>query len=130
MLLAEIGFVDVLWSMVGFFFMFIWIMVLFQIFGDLFRDKSLSGAAKAIWVVFLLFLPFLAVFVYLVGRGGGMTERSIEAQRAMQAQFDSYAQSVSGSLNPTEQIAQAKQLLDSGAVNQAEYEQLKAKALA
>jgi ABC-type multidrug transport system fused ATPase/permease subunit len=129
-LLANLGLADVLWSMVSFFFLLIWIMVLFQILADLFRDQSLSGVAKTLWVVVLLFVPFLAVFVYLITRGSGMAERTAAVQRAAQAEFDGYVQSVAGTASPTEQIAQAKQLLDAGAIDQAEYEQLKAKALA
>ena len=76
MVVADVSFIDIFWSMLWFFFLFIWIMILFQILGDLFRDHSLSGGAKTLWVLFLVFLPFVAVFVYLIARGQGMAERA------------------------------------------------------
>ena len=97
-----------------------------------FRDHSLSGAAKTLWVLFLVFLPFLAAFVYLIARGKGMTERSAAQQRRVQEQFAGYVQSVAGNgaAAPTEQIARARELLDAGTIDQAELDRLKAKALA
>ena len=130
MVLAELTLTDVLWSMVAFFFLFIWIMILINIFGDLFRDPKPSGAEKVLWVVCLLFLPFLTAFIYLVVRGKGMAERSMAAQAKMQDQFDSYVRETAGSGNAADQIAKAKELLDAGAIDQAEFDSLKAKALA
>ena len=103
-------------------------LALFSIITDLFRDRKLSGVAKAIWLVFLIFLPFLTALAYLVFRGPGMAERSIGQQRAAQQAADDYIRSVAG--GPAGEIAQAKSLLDSGAISQSEYDALKAKALA
>ncbi|MEZ5143271.1 MAG: SHOCT domain-containing protein [Acidimicrobiales bacterium] len=132
MLIADITLTDVLWSMFVFFMFFIWIMILFQVFGDLFRDHEESGVSKVLWVIFIIVFPFLGVFVYLIVRGRGMAERSMKAQAEAQKQFDSYVQSVAGSGGgggAADQIAKAKELLDSGAIDQAEFDRLKAKAL-
>ena len=129
MVLADISLVDVLWSMVVFFFLFIWIMILLQVLLDLFRDHSESGGMKALWVIFIVLLPFLAVFIYLIARGKGMAERNAALQKSSQKDFDQYVQSVAGG-SPTDQIAKAKDLLDAGTIDQAEFDSLKAKALA
>jgi hypothetical protein len=131
MVLADVSFGDIFWSILWFFFLVIWIMLLFQIFGDLFRDHSLSGVAKTLWVLFLVFVPFLAVFVYLIVRGPSMAERAAAQQQRAQQQFDGYVRDVAGSggVTPTEQIAKAKELLDAGAIDQSEFDRLKAKAL-
>ena len=134
MIVAEVSFIDIFWSMLWFFFLFIWIVILFHILTDLFRDHSLSGGAKTLWVLFLVFLPFLAVFVYVIARGKGMAERSAARQQQAQDQFEGYVRSVAttgdGAATPADQIAQAKQLLDAGTIDQAEFDRLKAKALA
>ena len=131
MILADVSFADIFWSVLWFFFLFLWIMVLVYIFGDLFRDHSLSGVAKTLWVVFLIFLPFLAVLVYMITRGHGMAERSAAQQRRSQQQFEGYVREVAatGDASPTDQIARAKELLDAGTIDQAEFDRLKAKAL-
>ena len=115
-----------------FFLWFAWFMCLFWVFGDLFRSHDLSGVAKTLWVIFIIVVPFLGMFVYLIVRGHGMTERSLQQQRDMQAAQAEYIKSVagSGSSTPAEQIASAKQLLDSGAISEQEFNGLKAKALA
>jgi hypothetical protein len=119
-----------LWS----FWFFIWIaalMVWFRCLFDLFSDSSLSGWAKAGWVVLLVFVPWLGALIYLIARGRSMTERQRAAIEQRQAEQQKYIQEVAGtSQAPAEQIASAKSLLDSGAVTQEEYESLKAKALA
>jgi ABC-type multidrug transport system fused ATPase/permease subunit len=130
MLVADVSFADIFWSVLWFFFLFLWIMVLVYVFGDLFRDHSLSGGAKTLWVLFLIFLPFLAVFVYLIARGQGMAERSAARQQQAQQQFEGYVRNVASSdASPTDQIARAKELLDAGTIDQAEFDRLKAKAL-
>ena len=129
MILADVSFGQVLWSMLALFFLFIWIMILFQVLIDLFRDHSESGAMKALWVIFFVLAPFLAVFVYLIARGKGMAERNAALQQSSQKDFDQYVQSVAGG-SPTDQIAKAKELLDAGTIDQAEFDALKAKALA
>jgi hypothetical protein len=131
MILADVSFADIFWSMLEFFFLFIWILILFHILGDLLRDHSLSGGAKTLWVLFLVFVPFLAVFVYLIARGQGMAERAAARQQQAQQQFDGYVRNVAatGDASPTEQIARAKELLDAGTIDQSEFDRLKAKAL-
>jgi len=131
-ILADVSFADIFWSVLWFFFLFLWIMVLVYVFGDLFRDHSLSGGAKTLWVLFLIFLPFLAVFVYLIVRGKGMGERSAARQQQAQQEFEGYVRNVAtpAQATPTEQIARAKELLDAGAIDQSEFDRLKAKALA
>ena len=122
-----------LWS----FWFFIWIaaiMVWFRCIFDLFRDKELSGWAKAGWAVLLIFVPWLGALIYIIVRGRGMAERQMREMADMQAQQEQYikqvASSSGGGANPAEQIASAKSLLDSGAITQEEYASLKAKALA
>jgi len=130
MLLADINLGDIIWSMIVFFFFFIWIMILFQVFGDLFRDHEESGAKKVLWVLFVIITPFLGVLIYLIVRGQGMAQRQQAAAAQAQKEFNSYVQDVAGSAgSPADQIAKAKELLDSGAIDQAEYDRLKAKAL-
>jgi predicted PurR-regulated permease PerM len=131
---ADVSFIDIFWSMLWFFFLFIWIVILFHVLTDLFRDHTLSGGMKTLWVVFLVFLPFLAVLVYVISRGKGMAERTAARQQQSQEQFEGYVRSVAatgdGTTTPADQIAQAKQLLDAGTIDQAEFDRLKAKALA
>jgi hypothetical protein len=119
-----------LWS----FWFFIWIaalMVWFRCLWDLFGDRSLSGWGKAGWAILLIFVPWLGALIYLIARGRSMTERQMAAAAEMQAQQEKYIQQVAGSgQTPADQIAGAKQLLDSGAISQAEFDALKAKALA
>ena len=121
-------------AMFEFFIFFAWFMSLFWIFGDLFRSNDLGGVAKTFWTLFLIILPILGMLIYLIARGNGMTERALSAQADAQKRQDEYIRSVAtpggskGSV--TEEIASAKSLLDSGAINASEYEQLKANALA
>ena len=136
MILADISMGELLWSFLIIFMMVIYFMILFSILGDLFRDKQTSGIVKALWVLALLIFPFLAALIYLIVRGSGMSERAIEAQKNAQAQMQEYARSVvaqggdGASASATDQIASAKQLLDSGAISDEEFQALKAKALA
>jgi hypothetical protein len=130
---ADVSFIDIFWSMLWFFFLFIWIVILFHVLTDLFRDHTLSGGTKTLWVLFLVFLPFLAVLVYVITRGKGMAERAAARQQQAQEQFEGYVRSVAtpgdGPTSPADQITQAKQLLDAGTIDQAEFDRLKAKAL-
>ena len=129
MILADVNLGEILWTTLVIFFMIMYFMILFSILGDLFRDHEESGWAKAVWVIFLIIFPFLTALIYLIVRGNGMAKRNLKAQADAQQQFNEYVQQVAGSGSPTDQIAQAKQLLDSGAIDQAEYDALKAKAL-
>jgi Phospholipase_D-nuclease N-terminal/Short C-terminal domain len=115
-----------------FFIFFAWIMCVFYVFSDIFRSRDLGGVAKTVWCLFVIFVPFLGVLVYLIARGGGMTERALEQRQRMQDQQAEYVRSVvatSGGGSSADQIASAKQLLDAGTITQAEFDQLKAKAL-
>jgi type VI protein secretion system component VasK len=123
---------DFFWLLVWSFFFICYLMVLFHVIADLFRDRDLSGWWKALWIIFLIIFPFLSLLIYLIARGKGMAERQAGAQREAQAATDQYIKSVAtqGSSSPADQIASAKSLLDSGAITQAEFDQLKQKALA
>jgi hypothetical protein len=125
---ASYPFLDVLWSMVIFFLFVIWIWILITVFGDIFRRRDIGGGMKAVWIIFVILLPYLGVFIYLIAEGGKMAERSAEQMQSVKAQQDDYIKSVAGT-SPADQIAQAKSLLDSGAISQAEFDGLKAKAL-
>jgi hypothetical protein len=127
---ADYPFLNILWSMIIFFAWVAWIWVLIVIIGDLFRRHDASGWKKAAWVVLLIILPFLGVLFYLITNSSGMAERSAQAAQANQAQFDNYVQSVAGSGGAAAEIEKAKALLDSGAINQQEFDSIKAKALA
>jgi Phospholipase_D-nuclease N-terminal len=105
-----------------------YLFALFAIIGDLFRDHKLNGFAKAIWIIFLIFVPFLTALIYLIARGKGMAERGAAQAKELQAAQDQYIKSVAGS-SPSEEIAKAKSLLDAGAINQAEFDHIKSRAL-
>jgi len=120
----------IFWDIVLIFFLVIWIMILFSVIGDLFRDQEESGFKKFLWCLFLIFAPFITLFVYVIVRGKGMAERNVKAQQAQQAELDNYIKQTAGAGDPAAQIASAKSLLDSGAIDQAEFDKLKSKALA
>jgi hypothetical protein len=128
-LAADYPFLDVLWTMLVIFAWVIWFWLLITVFSDLFRRRDISGWGKTGWIIFVIILPFLGVFVYLIAQHQGMADRNIEAQQQVQAQADDYIRSVASQSDPAAQIAQAKQLLDSGAISSEEYESLKQKAL-
>jgi Short C-terminal domain/Phospholipase_D-nuclease N-terminal len=127
---ADYPFIDVFWTMLVFFFWVIWIWLLITVFIDLFGRHDISGWGKAAWTFFVLVLPYLGVFVYLIAEGKHMAERKAAAMKANRAEFDDYVRDVAGDSGPSDQIAKAKQLLDSGAIDATEFEQLKRKALA
>ncbi|AWG97255.1 membrane protein [Rhodococcus ruber Chol-4] len=122
------SFWDYVWYTIIVFAFVAYLIVLFQILVDLFRDHTVSGFAKTLWVIGLVVLPYLTAFVYLIARGRGMAERSMRAQQETKQATDEYIRQVAGK-SPAEQIADAKALYDSGAITQAEFEQLKASAL-
>ncbi len=126
------SFWDFFWFIISFFILMAYLMVLFQILGDLFRDKDVSGGVKALWIVGLIFLPILVSLIYLITRGKGMAERNLAAAKEAQASQEAYIRSVSGAGtgSAAEEIARAKSLLDSGAISAEDFEKLKAKALA
>ncbi|TVT40956.1 hypothetical protein FNH05_23130 [Amycolatopsis rhizosphaerae] len=127
---SQYPFLELVWTMLVFFGWVIWFWLLIMVFRDLFRRHDISGWGKAGWTLLVLVLPFLGVLIYLIAQGRQMGERNIKEARSAQAQFDEYVRSVSKSgERPTEQIAHAKQLLDSGAITNEEYEALKRKVL-
>ncbi len=130
MLAADYPFLDVLWTMFVFFAFIIWFWILITVFADIFRRRDTSGFSKVLWMIFVIVLPFLGVFVYLIANHEGMTERSMKQAQAQQAQMDQYVKSVAGSGGAAAEIEKAKALLDSGAISQAEFDSIKAKALA
>ena len=120
---------DTIWQILVVFVLVAYLIVLFQIIVDLFRDRKMGGFAKAIWFLGLIFVPVLTALLYILFRGRGMSERQIEAVREARAETDAYIRSVAGSKSASEQIADAKSLLDSGAITSDEFARLKAKAL-
>jgi len=128
--LLAYSFGQVMWTMFVFFAWICFFWLLFTVFGDLFRRHDIGGWGKAGWTIFVIVLPFLGIFVYLIAEGKGMGERSMQRAQQEQAQMDTYVRSVASTGGSAEQIAKAKELLDSGAISQAEFDQLKAKALA
>jgi hypothetical protein len=126
------SFWDIVWFIFITWIFVAYLMVMFRIIWDIFRNEDSSGVVKALWIVALIFVPFVTALVYLIANGRGMTERSVRAAAEHQHQQDTYIRQVAGtasSSSPTEQITQARALLDSGAITQPEYEALKAKAL-
>lgn len=131
MLLAtSYPFLEVFWTMLIFFAFVIWIWILITVLIDIFRRHDTSGFAKVLWIIFIIVLPYLGVFVYLIAEHKGMSERTIKQQQAVQQQMDDYVKSVAAQSDPAEQIAKAKGLLDAGTITQAEFDQIKQKALA
>lgn len=130
MVLASYPFLEVFWTMLVFFAFFIWIWLLIVVFADLFRRTDTSGWAKVAWIVFIIILPYLGVFVYLIAEHNGLAERSVKQQKAAQAEMDAYVRSVATQGDPTAQIAKADELLKQGTITQAEFDQIKQRALA
>ena len=129
MIAADYPFLDVFWTMLVFFVWVAWFMLLFRVIGDIFRRDDLSGLGKTGWLIFAIVLPFLGVFIYLITQNDGMTQREIDRVRARRAQYDEQIRAAAGD-GATAEIEKAKQLLDSGAITQAEYDALKQRALA
>lgn len=122
------NFWEIFWYFVWAFFFIAYLFVLFAIIGDMFRDRKLNGWWKALWVIFLIFVPFLTALVYLIARGRGMAERQAEAAQEAKQATDSYIQQVAGK-SPSDEIADAAKLLAAGTITTEEYEKLKARAL-
>lgn len=127
---ADYPFLDVFWTMMIFFVWIVWFTILIRVFADVFRRHDISGFAKAGWLIFVIVLPFLGVFIYLIANNEGMTERTVSRAQAQQQQFDQYVQSAAGSGGAASEIEKAKQLLESGAISQSEFDAIKQKALA
>ena len=131
MLFADFGSGQVFWSMLWFFMFFIWIWLLIIVFSDIFRSKDLSGIAKALWIIFVIILPYLGVFVYLIARGHKMQEHAVQAAQAQDAAMRRYVQDVAGSsgTSSADEIARLADLKAQGVISEAEFQQGKAKAL-
>jgi uncharacterized membrane protein YcjF (UPF0283 family) len=128
-ILANYNFASFLWDVLVIFAFVIWFWLLIVVFGDIFRRRDISGWGKAAWIILVIVLPYLGVFIYLIAEHDGMAERQTQQLQAQQAVTDQYIRSVSGSGGPAGEIETAKNLLDSGAITQAEYDSIKAKAL-
>ena len=129
MFAADYPFLDVMWTMLVFFAWITWFWLLITVFADIFRRHDIGGGGKTLWIIFAILTPFLGVFVYLISQGKGMAERSAKQVQAAQAQQADYIRDVAGG-GAAAEIEKAKSLLDSGAISQAEYDAIKAKALA
>jgi Phospholipase_D-nuclease N-terminal/Short C-terminal domain len=127
---ADYPFLDILWTMLIFFLWVMWFWLLIVIIGDVFRRRDIGGGKKTIWLIFILFVPFIGVLAYVLANSDGMAERNLERARSQRAQMDDYVRETAGSGGAAAEIDKAKQLLDSGAITQAEFDAIKAKALA
>jgi hypothetical protein len=126
----DFGLWDVIVSMFWFMLLVSWIWLMIAILGDIFRDRTLGGGAKALWAVLLIFLPWIGAVAYLIARGGSMAERSAQAAQDQEARTRAYIQSVSTTSSPADELGKLAELRDSGAITAADYEQAKAKVLA
>lgn len=126
----DFGLWDVFLSMFWFMLLFAWIWMIIAIFGDIFRDRSLGGGAKALWTVFLIFLPWIGALSYLIARGNSMNERTAQAARQQEDTFRSYVQNAAGTTSPADELKKLAELRDSGVITSADYDQAKAKVLA
>jgi predicted PurR-regulated permease PerM len=127
---ADYPFLDFFWSLLIVFLWIAWFFILFRVIVDIFRRHELSGFGKVLWLIFVIILPFLGVFIYIVVEGRKMGERDLQEAQKAQSQFDTYVQSVASSGGAAAEIERAKSLLDSGAITQQEFDAIKAKALA
>jgi len=121
---------DILWTMIEFFLFFLWIWLLIVIFSDIFRSHDMGGLAKALWVIFVIILPFLGVLIYLIARGGSMHERAATAAAQQQKAFDSYVRETASSGSSADELAKLADLKAKGVLTDAEFEAQKAKLLA
>ena len=127
---ADYPFLDILWTMLIFFLWVMWFWLLIVIIGDVFRRRDIGGGKKTIWLIFILFVPFIGVLAYVLSNSDGMAERNLERAQRDRAQMDDYVRETAGSGGAAAEIDKAKQLLDSGAITQQEFDAIKAKALA
>ena len=129
MLATSYPFLSVMWTLIVIFAWIIWFWLLITVFADLFRRHDIGGGAKVLWCIFVIIVPFLGVFIYLLVEHAGMAERNTQQMQAAQRQTDAYIRDVAGSGGPAAEIERAKGLLDSGAISQEEFNQIKSKAL-
>jgi uncharacterized membrane protein YcjF (UPF0283 family) len=130
LIVANYNFASFLWDVLVIFAFIIWFWLLIVVFGDVFRRRDISGWGKTAWIILVILLPYFGVFIYLIAEHSGMADRNMQQEQAQQAAADQYIRSVSGSGGAASEIETAKNLLDSGAITQAEYDAIKAKALA
>lgn len=121
---------EIFWTILVFFAFIVWLMILFSVLSDIFRRHDTTGGVKVLWIIAIIVLPYLGTFIYLITQHTGMTERTQRQQKAVEDEFGKYVQSVAGKVDPTEKIAKAHELLERGAINEAEFEQIKRQALA
>lgn len=121
---------EIFWTILVFFAFIVWLMILFTVLSDIFRRHDVGGLTKVLWIIVIIVLPYLGTFVYLITQHTGMSERAQRQQKAVEDEFGKYVQSVAGKTDPTEKIAKAHELLERGAINEAEFEQIKRQALA
>jgi hypothetical protein len=126
---ADYPFLDVLWTMLVIFLWVMWFWILITVWTDVFRRRDIGGGKKAVWLIFTILTPFLGVFIYLIVNNDGMAQRNIDQVKAQRAQFDEAVRASAGSGGAAAEIEKAKGLLDSGAISQAEFDAIKAKAL-
>jgi hypothetical protein len=129
-LAADYPFLNILWSMLVFVGFVFWIWLAITVFMDVFRRKDMGGFTKALWIIFVIFLPLLGVLIYLIAYHNSMADRNVKQVEAAQAAFDQQVREAAGKSGPATEIATAKTLLDAGAITEAEYEDLKRKAMA
>ena len=130
MFAAEFGTGQVLWSIFWFFIFFLWVLLVFNILGDIFRSDDLSGVAKAIWLAFVIFLPYLGVFMYLIARGDKMSMRHIQRAHDQEAAVQDYIRSAAGTSSPADQLASLADLHSAGKLTDIEYEEAKRRVIA
>ena len=128
-LAAEFGTGQVFWSILWFFLFFVWIMLIFTIFGDIIRSDDMGGGAKAIWSIFIIFVPFFGIFIYLIVRGGSMGERQMKAAKAQQAAMDDYIRTTASTGSAADELAKLADLHSQGKLDDAEYAAAKAKVV-
>lgn len=126
---ADYPFLDVLWTMLVIFLWVMWFWILITVWTDVFRRQDIGGGKKALWLIFTILTPFLGVFIYLIMNNDGMAQRNLDQMKAQRAQFDEAVRASAGSGGAAAEIEKAKGLLDSGAISQAEFDAIKAKAL-
>ena len=129
MLASTFGTGQVFWSLVWFFLFMMWMMLIFMVFGDLFRDREMGGFAKVLWIIFIFAVPYLAIFVYLIARGGGMSDRAMAAAQAQDAQMREYVQSTTSGGSGAAELQRLADLRATGAITEAEYASMKAKVI-
>jgi hypothetical protein len=129
MFAVDYPFLELFWTMLWFFLWIAWLMLLFRTIGDIFRSRDLSGGGKALWLIFVIVLPFLGVFVYLIARGGAMTERELADAQAQEQAFRSYVQDAATTGGTADELAKLADLKQRGVITDTEFEQQKAKIL-